>query len=78
MLPKLPQDSYSITAKLEKFEGEFAVLTNEVIGEFKWPIRKLPEGLNLGEEIVIKLNTKEIAQEEQYARMRKLLEELIN
>jgi hypothetical protein len=78
MLSPLPQDSYSLPAKLERFEGEFAVLRNEIIGEFKWPTKKLPQQLQVGETVVIKINTAQIEKEEEYSKMRKLLEELIN
>ena len=54
------------------------MLRNEIIGEFKWPTKKLPQQLQVGETVVIKINTAQIEKEEEYSKMRKLLEELIN
>jgi hypothetical protein len=71
-------NSFSITAKLERIEGEFAVLRNEAMGEFKWPLAKLPAGVKVGDTVTLKVNSSDVEKDEQYARMRKLLEELIN
>lgn len=69
---------YSIGAKIERFEGQFAVLSNELIGEFRWPIKNLPDNIHLGDTVALNVTTDKIEEEEKYARMRRLLEELIN
>lgn len=71
-------DFLSIQAVLERFEERFAVLRNESIGELRWPIKNLPEGVAIGNTVVLKISTKKSEDDEKYARMRKLLEELIN
>lgn len=74
----ISQNEYSLPARLEKIEAEFAVLRNETIGEFRWPIKNLPANLQIGETVHLKITTQENEEEAKYARMRRLLEELIN
>lgn len=71
-------DSYTLTAKLERFEGTLAVLSHEMLVEFRWPIKNLPENIKPGEMVQFKVVTSKTEEEEQYERMRRLLEELIN
>lgn len=71
-------NSYTLTAKLERFEERFAVLSNETLGEFRWPIKNLPENLTAGDMVQLKVVTSKTEEEEKYERMRRLLEELIN
>lgn len=71
-------ESYSIAAKLERFEGAFAILRNETLGEFRWPVANLPAALKVGETVTLKIITSKQEEEEKYERMRRLLEELIN
>lgn len=77
MIPQQP-DPHSIQANLERFEERFAVLQNENYGEFRWPIKNLPEDARIGQTIVISVSAQKSEDEEKYALMRKLLEELIN
>lgn len=76
-LPAIQEPS-PLTAKLERFEERFAVLSNELLGEFRWPIRNLPQRIEVGEMVQFKIATPKVEEEEKYARMRRLLEELIN
>lgn len=69
---------HELTAKLERFEGAFAILSNETLGEFRWPVQNLPENIKIGETVQLKMITSKIEEEEKYERMRRLLEELIN
>ena len=62
---------------LARFEERFAVLVHEE-SEIRWPIRYLPDSINIGDTVTLKLLTKQQADEEKYVRMRRLLEELIN
>lgn len=71
-------DSYTLGAKLIRFEERFAVLQSEHLGEFKWPIKNLPENVKVGETVFLRAITPSVEEDEKYARMRKLLEELIN
>lgn len=73
-----PQDFFSLNATLNRFEERFAVLHNESIGEFRWPIKNLPENVKIGDTVVLKVSTQNSENEEKYENMRKLLEELIN
>ena len=72
------QDFYSLTAKLERFEERFAILTNENVGEFRWPIKNLPENVKIGDTVVLKVSTQQLENDEKYIHMRRLLEDLIN
>lgn len=71
-------DSYTLTGTLSRFEERFAVLSNETLGEFRWPIKNLPENLTAGDTVQLKVVTSKVEEEEKYERMRRLLEELIN
>lgn len=72
------QNSYEINAKLTRFEERFVVLFNELLGEFRWPIKNLPDEVKIGETITLKISTQASEEDEKYSRMRRLLEELIN
>lgn len=80
-----------ISAKLHSIEDDFAyfVMDNEAQDIIQWPVSKLPEGLDMGDEVKIsidfemaeekKLKLKKQAENEtKYQEMRKLLEELVN
>ena len=71
-------DIYEITFTLERFEDRSAVLRNSESGELRWPIKNLPEQVRIGDSVVVKISTQKTEEDEKYARMRKLLEELIN
>lgn len=73
-----PSNFYSLAAKLVRFEDRFVVLAHEALGEFRWPIKNLPENLKIGDTITLKISTPSGEEEEKYMRMRRLLEELIN
>lgn len=77
MLPHF-SDFYSFPATLERFEERFAILKNETLGEFRWPLENFPKDSRVGDIIFLKMSTQKNEEEEKYARMRKLLEELIN
>ena len=76
------QSTCSLIAKLERFEGEFAVLGSEGLSEFRWPIKNLPMNIGIGETVILKVSSQReqigTDNDEKYAHMRKLLEELIN
>lgn len=72
------KNSYVLHAKFIRFEEQFAVLQHEALGEFKWPIKNLPDDVKIGDTVSIKISSPGAEKEEQYERMRKLLEELIN
>lgn len=68
----------TLSAVLVRFEERFAVLRSEMTGELRWPISHLPDQLKIGDAVTLKISTSKTESEEQYARMRRLLEELIN
>lgn len=75
------ENFYSVTAILERFEDRFAVLRNEGLGEFRWPIANLPQDIKIGESVTLKVvqqKSPNAENEEKLANMRKILEELIN
>ena len=67
----------ALNFKIIRFEDKFAILVNEHFGEIKWPIKKLPESIQLNNEItlgVIEGNLENLQDE----KLKMLLEELIN
>ena len=71
-------DLYALRVILERFEARAAVLSCPGLGQFKWPIKNLPENLKPGDDVTLKIVTTKTEEEEKYSRMRKLLEDLIN
>lgn len=70
------ENPYKLQYQIEKFEGENAVLKNHdpLLGEIKWPIRKLPEKSEIGQSVTLQVDTSEGS----YEIMRKLLQEIMN
>lgn len=71
-------DLHTFFARLERFEERFAVLLGDAGLELRWPIKNLPENIKLGDTIALKIGAPAVEDDEKYARMRRLLEELIN
>ncbi len=71
-------DLHTLLAKLERFEERFAVLLGDSGLELRWPIKNLPDNVKLGDTIALKISTTKVEDDEKYANMRRLLEELIN
>lgn len=83
-----------LSATLQSVEGDYAYFRFQEDTEcddphFKWPAKKLPEGLEIGDQIDIQLvfemaedRKAEIMKREEmeahYGEKRKLLEELVN
>ena len=68
-------------AKMLRVEGASALLSCEqggAVHEIKVPVALLPENIQGGDTVVIKLSTEAQEKEDNYGRMRQLLEELIN
>lgn len=63
---------------LERTENNLAILRHETLGEFHFPKDHLPEGCMAGDTITLKISTSKDTEDEKYANMRRLLEELIN
>lgn len=74
----LPEAPFSLSVRLVRFEDRFAVLSHESLGEFRWPVKNLPDNLKIGDSVTLKIATPSGEEEEKYVRMRRLLEELIN
>lgn len=71
---------YDLPVKIERFENQFAVMRSEISGEIKWPVDYLPSGAQIGDSAILTavLQKKDSSEEEKYAKMRMMLEELIN
>mgnify|MGYP001561701106 CR=1 FL=1 len=72
------QASGMLTANIIGFDGMYAVLNIPEAPDMRWPIRHLPEGVDVGSPVQIKMITAKTENEEKFERMRKVLEELIN
>ncbi|MFC1655941.1 hypothetical protein ACFL3C_03665 [Patescibacteria group bacterium] len=83
-----------LPATLQSIEGDYAYFKFQEETEvdepnFKWPIKRLPEGLEIGDQIDVQLVfemaedrkaelMKREEMETEYSEKRKLLEELVN
>ncbi len=72
------KQDFNITFILSGFEERNAVLVSETAGNILWPIRLLPEEIKVGDPVTLRVLTQKQNDEEKYASMRRLLEELIN
>jgi hypothetical protein len=52
----------SIQYTVLKFENKFAVLHNDLFGEIKWPIKKLPDQIEIGDQINLIASNQEIPE----------------
>ena len=77
-LKKKSIEKYSINATLKSFEDRYAILKTEDSQEFKWPIKYLPDNINPGDNVILKLGNENTEKNEKYQAMRELLEELVN
>lgn len=73
-----PKDTYQIQAALEKFEERYAILRSPLGFEYRWPIKHLPDNIQIGETIFLSIKTENMLKDEQYKNMRDLLTEMIN
>lgn len=71
-------DKLEVEFILRKFQDRNAVLYNESTGEIFWPIKKLPDNLEVGETITLRLVTAESVEQEHSEILKKVLEEIIN
>ena len=69
---------YALQLLLVRFEDRFAVLSHESAGEVRWPIKNLPDDVKPGDIVTLRVASPRAEEEEKYATMRKLLEDLIN
>ena len=74
------EDPFSLEFTVTSFQDKYAVLKNQSsdLKELFWPIRRLPENINVGDKIILKAVTIDHEKDAEYERMRKLLEELVN
>lgn len=55
---------YYLKVKLKKFEGKFAVLETEDKQKVNWPIKNLPDDIQEGIDIRLKVSTSKTDQED--------------
>lgn len=77
-LSPAPQPKSQLIALIERFDGPYAVLRNEALGEVRWPVSSLPADAKIGDSVNVKVSTSKHEEAEQFSNMRRLLEELIN
>lgn len=73
-----PEDLYTLKAVLQRFEGRKAILFSEILGEIAWPIRNLPDDVQVGDWVTLKISSSKTKTDEKLDKMRQLLEELVN
>lgn len=44
---------YELPVKIERFENQFAILRNDMMGEFKWPTNNLPTDALHGDGLIL-------------------------
>ncbi|MBI2463940.1 hypothetical protein HYV57_03205 [Candidatus Peregrinibacteria bacterium] len=76
--PNTHQDTCQVQVTLEKFEERYAILRSPHGFEYRWPIKNLPESIQIGETIFLTLKTDNMLKDQQYKNMRELLTEMIN
>lgn len=69
---------YELPVTIERFENQFAVLRNDMTGEFKWPANNLPLDARNGDSLILTACLQKNSEKEKYSNMRVMLEELIN
>ena len=69
---------YELPVKIERFENQFAILRNDMMGEFKWPTNNLPTDALHGDGLILTAHLQKNSEEKKYSNMRVMLEELIN
>lgn len=69
---------YKLEFTLSRFEERMAVIYNDTIGEIKWPIKNLPEDLNIDDKFHLKAISPESQEQEQVHALQQTLELLIN
>lgn len=67
-----------MNAKLIGFKDRYAVIEMESGDTIKWPIKYLPDSANPGDEIELRLITKNGVEAERVHAMKQMLKELIN
>ncbi len=71
-------DKLEVEFILKKFQDRNAVLYNESTGNILWPIKKLPDYLEIGDQVTLRLVTEESIEQEHSEILKKVLEEIIN
>jgi len=69
---------YELPVTIERFENQFAILRNDMTGEFKWPSNNLPSEALHGDSLILTAHLQKNSEKEKYSNMRVMLEELIN
>jgi hypothetical protein len=59
-----------------KFENKFAILENAIYGKINWPIKRLPDEINIGAKVYLTAQLNE--PNNKNTNLKQLLEELIN
>lgn len=61
------------------FENKYAILQNQIFGKINWPIKKLPEEVEIGSTVFLSASLESPTQDSsQNLNIKKLLEEIIN
>jgi len=69
---------YNLEFTLSRFEERMAIIYNDIIGEIKWPIKNLPEDLQIDDNFTLKAISPESQEQEQVHALQQTLELLIN
>jgi len=69
---------YTLSFTLIRFEQRIAVIYNDTIGEIQWPIKNLPEDLQIDDKFTLKAISPESQEQEQVHALQQTLELLIN
>ncbi|MBU0597819.1 DUF3006 domain-containing protein [Patescibacteria group bacterium] len=60
----VPHREHQLKVRVAKFEGKFAVLETNDKHEFRWPIKNLPDDVEEGADIRVKISTAKTESEE--------------
>lgn len=71
------QKKYYLKAKIESFEGKFALIKTEDKQKLLWPIKNLPDDIQVGSLVRLVISTAKTDEEERERVAKTMLNEIL-
>lgn len=71
------QKKYYLKAKIESFEGKFALIKTEDKQKLLWPIKNLPDDIQVGSLVRLVISTSKTDEEERERVAKTMLNEIL-
>jgi len=68
---------YNLNVTIKKFEGTFAILKTKDKQEIKWPIKNLPDDIEVGKEVRLVLSSEKTDKESKEKLARAVLNSIL-